>query len=203
MRKLASFLAWLAKKLTIKLMSDNPKNKLQEYCQKNGKCLPIYETFQEGLNWISVVRLGEFETFSEAKAKKVDAEKEAASKMLKLTIKDKKTHHNPCVVRKMVLIDGENIHKLPEIDETVAYYVFLNRNHALAKKDYGIEKVLVESGRPDGVDSYIQVFVGMSLMKNKHLEEIVIYTRDKFGYALADAIIDISKNRVKAFVDSL
>lgn len=187
-------------------MSKPFKNILQEFCQKNKLEFPLYSSYPTNQGWKASVKLLNRETFSDVNPKKVDSESQAAERMLiAMNINEFEVSPVPFVnqpfPKYLHVIDGENINiTAPEQTSDTSWFIFFYKNHGKASRSFPVEKILVKSSRPDGVDSYIQLFVGVEIQKNPHLEMVYIHTRDKFGHSLADAIEDISQGRVKAEV---
>jgi hypothetical protein len=186
-------------------MSKPSKNILQEYCQKNKIDLPVYNSTATNGGYRSTVRVLKLETFSDVKVKKVDAESQAAEKMIRLLNLEEDTkadrYVNSLLPKILHVVDGENmILDSPPQREDEAWFTFFYKNHNRANTHQPFEKILINSSRPDGVDSYIQLWVGYELASNPHLEMVYIHTRDKFGHSLVDAIHDITNGRVRAEV---
>lgn len=196
------------------LMSNrNPKNRLQEYCQKNGTMLPEYNIIDLStiecvilLNDKRVVGRGHGPT-------RKTAEMMAAEDVLRVV--DKYESSKVRVVSKnisnssyfiAVYIDMENINvndltelfKYNKYDPTqYIFYGFVSASHHYAQTDFSnnyegiaFNKILVPSTRSDAAD----IGMIMTIMKRWNDKnqcnpnELVIVSRDKFSRVFVDLI---------------
>jgi hypothetical protein len=185
------------------------KNSLQEIFQKEKRPLPEYETFScgepYGLQWRSKVTVINRDGCSESVhgefcKSKTEAERSAAKKMISiLNAKDKIIDDKiikPSKKHKIIiLIDAENLPNMIEEAkkvENATVLAFVGKYHHSAEKDWGVETIVVNTTRKDGVDCYIQMFMGKMIIANEKRYYIIV-TRDHFGHTLAEIVNNESK----------
>lgn len=142
---------------------------------------------------------------------KTEAEKSAAILMLKGIVKDDAEditvtaqstaddRDSSAENSMAVLIDVENMpnmifsavtlkQKYPKAN--IKIFACLGQHHHSSGKNFGknVTKVLVPTTRKDGVDTFIQMFVGKLLVQSSSFKSYAIVTRDHFGHALAELI---------------
>lgn len=206
-------------------MSDNSKNILQIYCQRNNLSLPIYKQNRntDG-QWVSTVYVStalgpEVEFIGSSKSRKTHADIAAADiAVSQLGISDINSSNydiiNPtcytvdqyyasfkCDTNMFVLIDYENINKLLHLHND---YKNINGTSALICKfvGYGHHKSetpevshIVNSGRSDAVDHAISMCAGIIMAITQCNVTIIILTGDLFAECLKN--ICISSEKVK------
>ncbi len=171
-------------------MSNNAKNILQIYCQKQAAELPIYtQTFDEGTRaWQSTVCIAGHTSVGEQAARKAQADILAAERAcLTLGLIQSKAQSNDIVVipklntwelllpkegdrnPMFILVDYENVNKLESL-----HYQFVNSsgypayvckfvgycNHKASTQE---PSHIVGSAASDAVDHYISFYLGMLL----------------------------------------
>jgi hypothetical protein len=182
----------------------NPKNILQQYCQKHKLPVPIYKTKSKGhqhkLLWKARVILFDGSAINGSyTSTKVHAEMIAAENALKYIVKSNKPNkpnngYREVQKRTCLLVDVENLPSF--IDDVVSnirgldIYGFVGKHHCLVDKDLpnNAIKIVSPSTRKDGTDSCMQMYVGYLLTLNKY-DTYYIATRDHFGGALVDVIL--------------
>lgn len=100
--------------------------------------------------------------------------------------------------RMAIFIDVENLpsmifssvtlkQKYPKAGITI--FACVGKHHHAAKNDFGkrVNKVVVPTTRKDGVDTFIQMYIG-HLMHGSEYDSFAIVTGDHFGHALAELI---------------
>lgn len=180
------------------------KNRLQEIFQQERVPIPFYQTRLVGGSphepiWVSEVELstGERILGDECKSK-VKAEQSAAEKALaelRLEIPEKVLPPQPTSSednRTCLMIDGENLPNLAKVAQSFVrpgldILIFVGHHHHLSERDYGVPKVLVPTTHANGVDSCMQIYVGIFLETDKY-DHYLIGTRDHFGSALVDLV---------------
>lgn len=191
---------------------NNPKSKLKEYLQKR-KLPPVkYSSNKIGGSdhkpiWSSTVILHSGESFTgEPCSNKIMAEMSCSEKILEFFLGDecpkkdlplKECQSSESIVdipSKVVLIDLENVPNFikegEDILKSYKVYAFVGENHDLAAKALPpwVDKIIVPSTRPNGVDTCMQVYTGVFLFLET-FEIYIIATRDKFGSNLAEMIM--------------
>lgn len=184
------------------------KNKLQEYCHKNGLSLPIYSSCREGGSdhepvFRAILTVAN-QTFEGKGSNKKEAEKNAAKKAYQsiydaprsVRPKLKKARPKTCI-----LIDLENKPKIiPRLRNSVFgadIWGFASPDHPtlLSSRSMDIPDVnLVEvpCTRKNGSDVGLILMCGAFLFNNRY-HNFIIVSSDSFGYALADCLNNISK----------
>ena len=203
-------------------MADNPKNKLQIHCQRSKLEIPKYVTVRSGGTdnapiWKSEVIIGELKGLGNESQTKSQAEMSAATQMLELINKTEnlkisdetsvnnndiktnfadeiKTNFADDIKTSILLIDGENLHKLADmITEAIArkfdIYLYVGEHHHLRNKSCHpwIKKRICAGYAKDLVDTCIQLDVGGFLVQNRYTD-YWIASRDHFAFTLMNLI---------------
>lgn len=186
------------------------KNTLQEFCIREKYDTPVYDTQKIGgvphePQWLSIVTLtGDGKKISvpgDICQSKILAEKSAATAVLhSLSVSVQpldETREGPRII---ILIDVENIPSmvfsavsLAKKNSNISIYAFIGQHHHSAEKKFSnlLTKIIVPTTRKDGVDTFMQMFVGKLLCDEKLSEtdaSYAIVTRDHFGHSLAELI---------------
>ena len=181
----------------------NPKNQLQEYCQKNGIGLPNYQTDRIGgeshkPTFQSSVTIEGFETcFGELKHTKKEAELSAASYMLgcinQYHQNNIKYYTNPTDTDILVYIDLENIHVGDFMDHhkfgVVGFSVIgvATANHpSLKSVSLDIRLLTIESDHKDAADTLMIYEIGKSVEQGGGT--YIIVTKDHFAAPLVEIL---------------
>lgn len=176
----------------------SPKNKLQEFYQKQGLPLPKYETLRLGGPdhkpvWQSrITTPDKIVIIGGIKPTKSLSESSAAKRALKSIVNDLQ----PKIIlpnRTALLVDVENLPKfindVCDKYDNLDIYAFVGIHHCLSERKFpsNVIKVLSPSTQQDGTDTCMQVYIGYLLSQNKY-DNYLIATRDHFGAALIDMI---------------
>lgn len=182
----------------------NPKNQLQEYCQKNGIKLPEYNTCRIGgeahcPEFESFVEIEGFDTvFGEIKNSKKQAGLSAASVMLGII----NQHHNenikyytnptPKPYGVHIYIDLENIHMGDFMDhhkfgEGMYVIGVATTNHpSLRTVSPDINLLTTESDHKDAADTLMIYDIGKSVGHDS--DTCIIVTKDHFAAPLVEIL---------------
>jgi len=180
-------------------MSDNYKNKLQEYCFKYKIPAPVYETIKIVDNFQSTVTINDIsENSLGLHTKKINAEKEAAELLYHRIMGDicekDSNHLGPGIY----LCDLENIPIFFKPKNDQLFIGFLSNNHHSIKeyKNWviGVDNLIVgqsyinllpTNGLKDMVDHYISAFtypISCWIINNSIDLPIYIVSRDKAAW---------------------
>lgn len=191
----------------------NPKNKLQEYCQKNGLNLPKYHSTWSGNphepQWSTTLEISlnhhnqtsqvlQFMGFT-CKSKK-EAEKSAASDVLRyidsITVKKKNYvfDHYQDQAKFLLFIDLENCPHMHKQQFPKNYYVigFVSMCSPIYNKISEIKKnmaiVTIKKARKDLVDHLMSFYIGNILSTIKNDQKVLIATKDNAGMCVIDIL---------------
>jgi|SRR3989344_8221876 len=179
-------------------MSNNAKNKLQEYCVANGLKLPLYDTKKiDNQLFKSYISLSDIKCSGGEKGRKSSAEIDAAEVMLNIiNLRDEKTKITYKGNLIGIFIDHENkpliyeeLEKKINIKNSFIYInIFSSSKHILVNKiktySYCI-KHLIDSTDKDAADIYLIY----DLIKNVDLyDTVIIVSDDHFAIPLAHII---------------
>lgn len=181
-------------------MSDNAKNRLQEYCQQKRISLPRYNTREVSLQkFRSTVILLDKRYTGSVTAKKATAEISAAEGMLKLintVIAETKIKYRGPMIG--IFIDCENKQKIYEeldnyfdlAESNIHLYLFISETHDIVEKvrlyKYG-RKYYTKSVIKDAVDIHLIYTIGKNL---DIYDTIIIVSADHFAKVLEKLIAD-------------
>ncbi len=171
-------------------MSDNKKNKLQEFCQKQKIGLPLYEQINNMYGFVSSVSLKfqgkDFICLGSPKNNKKNSEKSAAEKLLHkldefiIINKQKIVSVTPVYV----LIDLENIHVKDFLDsyhfENIYFIGFSSKNYQVYTENMNIK--VVDSLRRDAADILLTMYVAKLVLEKAG--DIIVISKDHFGSAI-------------------
>lgn len=186
-------------------MSQNPKNQLQEYCQKRRLPLPVYDTKHMGPShspdFVSTVVFKlkrESDTFQrikgEMKKKAIDAEKSAATLAL-MRLSDTKNKFtiqsgNPLTI----LWDMENVNAKEffennHIDGSSLNMIgFVTAHHPQSLIQYPFDKVVkINSHHRDSADMALVMYLSSSITQG-HGGDYIIVTKDHFAASLDECV---------------
>lgn len=186
-------------------MSTNPKNQLQEYCQKRKVPLPVYDTKHYGPShlpeFISTVRFKIFnnddvfnKVAGEKKKRAVDAEKSAAEMALLKLVKTKRKFSirlgNPLTV----LWDMENINAKEFFENNhldgsgLEMIGFATAHHPQSLIPYPFDKtVKINSHHRDSADMALVMYLSSSIANGRGGHYIVV-TKDHFAASLSECV---------------
>jgi hypothetical protein len=171
----------------------NYKSKLFELCMKNSLSMPIYEYDKIGLDhkpsFKSILKLGEHMVESSYCASKSLADQESSKLMLdKLTSTVDNYILEPHSIKIIIMIDGENIHSIPNYTSNTQIYYYVSKLSPLVNKDLPsyIIKCISPSTRSDGCDIYMTMDIMNMPYRYPNLEKIYIVSRDKFAGCVVD-----------------
>lgn len=181
------------------------KNKLQEYYQKRGLNLPVYDTKRHGGKdhhplWISTVNVGDNEFSSKPHKKKGKAEQEAAElalqfisgkneKIVQVETKEEIFFLHPnwkeklSWCNKIFLIDLENCPHAAKLncpDSTLMIGV-VGHCHPLATQSLPFAKSVINSAMKDAADHALTFLVGYLSTDLTNSHEVYIVSRDHYA----------------------
>jgi len=184
------------------------KNSLQEWCQlqlRSNLKLPQY-TFKSCNNgWSCTVQvpieMDKYETFRAEAQNKKEASKLAAKLALDYieSAQSKEERKLPEKKDCTVLVDLENAPTCSNVSDTLLgghVEAFVGKLSSHANKDllalypFVDDFHIIDSGIKDAVDHAISVRAGIWLAKEES-QQLIIVTRDKFGYALRDVLVQL------------
>ncbi len=175
------------------------KNKLQEYCQKNGLDLPIYETNDGFISTVSIILENKCKLSGTGniKKKKKASEISAAKKLIEVLKtyleKNKITFVSELPTR--ILIDLENVNLDKLFDKynfkNYIFDVFISNEDCLKKLGKYRDNVniyRVKSSRRDAADILMVLELGTIIAKSSQKLNVIVFTHDHFGDALMDCL---------------
>jgi len=200
-------------------MAISSKNILQEYYQKLGLTLPIYNTqmCSDGF-FVSHLQLSDgIEMLGTPRRRKIDAEKDVAEMAISC-MKRSPIGYPDLVKRKLILeyvilIDLENIPKGHEEllikYENIQIIGFVSKSNPLADIDLSIKKIIFPTTRKDGSDIGIVLYFSKLIMdrmiwesdgckiKPDKMTIFMIMTRDHFASSIVDVAPSIFDDSYK------
>lgn len=184
-------------------MTSNPKNLLQEYCQRQKIPLPSYTTTRCGgpnhqPKFISQVIFNKKSYEGEIADSKVKAEMEVALRACRdlgiISI-------NPVPIKKLlgskplILIDldnkGKAMSELTTYTEVADIVAFAGKLSSAARNDLivptGMNRIIVNSSQKDAVDVAIIIYLTQQIERGSY-QSIYVLTGDHFGSTLTEIL---------------